>query len=72
MDALLKLDKIVYILLSSQKSPGDSSLMVQWLRLHASLQGRASILVGELRSHMLHDIAKKKVKNRVPSFNMWI
>ena len=35
--------------------------MVQWLRLHTSnVAGTGLILVGELRSHVLHGKAKKK------------
>ena len=41
---------------------GGTSLGVQWLRLCAPIARSAgSILVGELRSHMLHDAAPKKL-----------
>ena len=40
-----------------------TSLVVQWLRLHASMQGvRVQCLVSEPRSHMLLEVAKKQTK----------
>ena len=35
------------------KWPGGTSLAVQWFRLRLSVQGVASVPVGELRFHML-------------------
>ena len=41
----------------------ETSLTIQWLRLQASLQGvLVQCLGGELRSHMLSGVAKKKKK----------
>ena len=41
---------------------GGTSLVGQWLRFRApTARGVGSILVGELRSHMLRDAAKKKL-----------
>ena len=41
---------------------GGTSLGVQWLRFRALIARSAgSILVGELRSHMLHNAAHKKL-----------
>ena len=37
--------------------------MVQWLRLHLPVQGvQVRSLVRELRSHLLHGVAKSKIK----------
>ena len=42
--------------------------MVQWLRLPASTAGsKGFISCGELRSHMLHGVVKKKNKKRYES-----
>ena len=43
----------------------EASLEVQWLRLHASTTGdKDLILVGELSSHKLCGVVKKKKKER--------
>ena len=45
--------------------------MVQWLRLHASLQGaRVRFLVGELRSHMPPGAAKIKEERKNKNKNI--
>jgi len=36
--------------------------VVQWLRLHISAGSVSSIVIEELRSHMLHRVAKRKEK----------
>ena len=45
-----------------QWKEGGNSLVVQWLRVHASTSVRS--LVGELRSHMPHGTAKKTKPNK--------
>ena len=51
--------------LFSTENLKETSLMAQWLRLHApNAEGTVWSLVGELRSHMLHCIAKKKKKKK--------
>ena len=50
----------------------EASLEVQWLRLHASTTGdKDLILVGELSSHKLCGVVKKKIeiKKRKESFS---
>ena len=43
-----------------------TSLVVQWLSLCLSMQGAlVQSLVRELRSHMLHSVAKAKVKKKI-------
>ena len=43
----------------------EASLEVQWLRLHASTTGdKDLILVGELSSHKLCGVVKKKKKKK--------
>ena len=38
---------------AAQRSESGTSLVVQWLRIHLSMQGtRVRSLLGELRSHM--------------------
>ena len=51
---MLELKNIAY--------PG-TSLGVLWFRLHTSTAGAMGSVPGELRSHMLHCIAKKLKKN---------
>jgi len=47
-------------ILASKPPLFRTSLVVQWLRLHISAQEVwVQSLVGELRSHMLHGMAKK-------------
>ena len=48
--------------LSKENGDFSTSIVAQWLGLHAFTAGGKGIccLVGELRSHKLHDMAKKK------------
>ena len=57
------LQGIFLLIFLIQKQKEGNSLVVQWLRLHTSVQGAwVQPLVRELRSHMLHGMAKKKKK----------
>ena len=63
--------KVRKIPLTFNQSIHGTSLAVQWLRLQASNAGgvRVRSLVGELRAHMLHGMARKK---RYPSTSSFL
>ena len=54
--------------LGAKKDPAGNSLVIQWLRLCASIAGMwVSSLVQELRSHMLCSMAKKQANDKTPA-----
>ena len=56
-----------------KKRKWGTSLVVQWLRLHASTAGGMGSIsaLGELRSCMLHGGAKKKKKKKNSCLGRW-
>ena len=55
----------LWLYLSKVKMISGTSLVVQWLRLHASTAGGCGFnaWLGNLRSYILHSVAKKKKKS---------
>ena len=58
---------VYYLQLFIKKTDAGISLVIQWLRTCAFNVGEVLLLVGELRSHMLHNMAKKKKKKFILS-----
>ena len=56
--------------LKLKKKTTRPSLAVQWLRLHVPKRGVwVQSLLGALRSHLLHGVAKKKKKKKERNFH---